>query len=320
MKITILSHDLYGFNAHIAQHLLTLGHEVTYISTTDFHFEYRSLWHKTSNALSKTLLNKNSKKTALHLYIKEIIQNSGEQNITLVVDPAHFTKDILKTVRAHSKKMIAYNYDSTAILEIPKGFCSFFDQVFSFDKQDCATYGFTFITNYNYFKRQAPLPTYPLKAFTIQSLSQDRIHTLNKIGLAFHQLHFTPFLFIIYGKPYSEALSEMEFRKSRTNFEEIKKHFEEAEIIIDLVRDHQTGLSFRFFEAMAYQKKLITTNADVATYDFYDPNNILIVDRENPEIPDSFLRSQYVPLPESIYNKYTLETWVNTVFSLSSPN
>jgi len=47
---------------------------------------------------------------------------------------------------------------------------------------------------------------------------------------------------------------------------------------LDLVQGNQTGLSFRVFEAMALQKKLITDNKAIRNYPFYNPNNILILD------------------------------------------
>ena len=313
MKITVLSHDLYRFNKHIANQLLEDGHTVTYISTTDFSYQYKSIFHKFQNAFTKTFLKKNIKKKALNQYVLNFFRQHNMQDCTLVIDPAHFNFEILKHVRQCSDQMIAYNYDSTTILKIPKELLSFFDYIYSFDKKDCETYGFRFITNFNYFSKHKPLPQYKLKAFSIQSLSQDRIHTLSKIANELVKLRYSDFLFIIYGKKIEGACKQIEFRSSRTDFHDVQSLFENSEIIVDLVRDHQLGLSFRFFEAMAYQKKVITTNKDVATYDFYHPNNILIVDRDRPVISAEFLENQYQPIDEAIYEKYTLQNWIQTV-------
>ena len=88
-----------------------------------------------------------------------------------------------------------------------------------------------------------------------------------------------------------------------------------AEILVDLVRQNQTGLSFRFFEAMALHKKVITNNQTIKQYDFYNENNILLIDNENIIIPDTFLNSKYQPLPEELYKKYTVENWIATAFN-----
>ena len=87
-------------------------------------------------------------------------------------------------------------------------------------------------------------------------------------------------------------------------------------MILDLVRDNQIGLSFRVFEAMAFQKKLITSNKSIKNYDFYNPKNILIVDKSNLVFDNSFFETKYEPLPDDIYRKYTLDSWVENIFEL----
>ena len=65
-------------------------------------------------------------------------------------------------------------------------------------------------------------------------------------------------------------------------------------IILDIAHPHQKRLSFRPYEAMGLRKKLITTNKDIANYDFYNPNNIFIIDDVyNIHIPTDFITSNY---------------------------
>lgn len=70
----------------------------------------------------------------------------------------------------------------------------------------------------------------------------------------------------------------------------------------------------RTIETHGMRKKLITTNQNIKNYDFYDENNILIVDRKNPVIPYAFVESKYKMLPENIYDKYSLTYWIKTIF------
>lgn len=72
-------------------------------------------------------------------------------------------------------------------------------------------------------------------------------------------------------------------------------------------------MTFRVFEAIGLNKKLITTNKDIINYDFYNPNNIFIWDENIKEIPKDFLNKEYEKLPENIYRKYSLENWVKTI-------
>ncbi len=66
------------------------------------------------------------------------------------------------------------------------------------------------------------------------------------------------------------------------------------------------------------QRKIITTNQSIKNYDFYKPNNILIIDEKHITFKPEFFNTPYEPIPESVYNKYTLSIWVNVVFDLKS--
>lgn len=97
---------------------------------------------------------------------------------------------------------------------------------------------------------------------------------------------------------------------SKETMEIIKK----SRIVLDIQHPKQTGLTMRTLEVLGAQRKLITTNVEVSNYDFYNAQNILIVDRNNPSIPFEFITSPYVPVEESIYKKYSLDGWLNCIF------
>jgi hypothetical protein len=48
----------------------------------------------------------------------------------------------------------------------------------------------------------------------------------------------------------------------------------------------------------------------VMEYDFYNPNNILVVDFENINIPKSFFETPFEPIEEAIKEKYHLRAFV----------
>ena len=48
--------------------------------------------------------------------------------------------------------------------------------------------------------------------------------------------------------------------------------------------------------AIVSGKKLITTNSKIADELFYHPNNILIIDENNPYIDPDFIKSEIVPI------------------------
>jgi len=46
------------------------------------------------------------------------------------------------------------------------------------------------------------------------------------------------------------------------------------------------------------------------------PQNILVVDENNIEIPENFVTSAYVDIDETILSKYKVEHWVKPIFKL----
>lgn len=92
-------------------------------------------------------------------------------------------------------------------------------------------------------------------------------------------------------------------------------YYSKSLIQIDIQDPRQTGLTMRTIETLGARKKLITTNAHVKDYDFYHPDNILVVDRDNPVIDAGFLTSPYVAVPDEIYGKYSISSWLDSLLS-----
>src|SRR5690554_7065322 len=90
-------------------------------------------------------------------------------------------------------------------LPLPSDKITYFDKIYSFDKNDCEKYQFKFITNFIYIPKEEIKPNFDLKVFTIQSKSQDRMHTINKIADELDRLSIKNYEFHIYGKPSNKA-------------------------------------------------------------------------------------------------------------------
>jgi len=54
----------------------------------------------------------------------------------------------------------------------------------------------------------------------------------------------------------------------------------------------------------------------VVNYDFYDPQNFLVINPEHIEIPEDFVTSPYRELSSEIREKYQLDQWTQRVFEL----
>ena len=83
-----------------------------------------------------------------------------------------------------------------------------------------------------------------------------------------------------------------------------------TKVIVDIQSPLQTGLTMRTLEMVGLKKKLITTNIDIVNYDFYNPNNIMVISRDNPKLDKRFFESDYVDIPSEIYQKYSITSWI----------
>ncbi len=106
-------------------------------------------------------------------------------------------------------------------------------------------------------------------------------------------------------------ISDVRFRQmDRKKVYDIYNH---SCCILDVESKTQTGLTMRTIEILGLKRKLLTTNKDIVNYDFYHPDNIYIFDRNYPDIDNRFMEACYHQLPDEIYKKYSLSSWIKTI-------
>jgi hypothetical protein len=114
----------------------------------------------------------------------------------------------------------------------------------------------------------------------------------------------------IFDKKFSNSKIH-DFRFVSISHNEIENISNNSTAILDIQHPKNSGLTMRTIEiCLGLRKKLITTNTDIRKYDFYNENNILIIDRNFPIINKDFFKSSYEMLDEKIYDKYSINKWV----------
>lgn len=88
----------------------------------------------------------------------------------------------------------------------------------------------------------------------------------------------------------------------------------ESKCVLDINYTNQRSLSMRAYEAMAARRKYVTTNPEIMKYDFYNENNILVVDIKKPIIPRTFIDSPFVDIDAQVLHKYSVEGLVDDLF------
>jgi len=292
------------------------GCEVETIIYKDY--KYKNKKEKIINFLAKTFLNKNLKKIKGSEMNVSTIAPDAVYDYVFVICPEFLFPKELAYVTSKGKKSIVYYWDGFEHFPAYIATMKHFDEKFSFDPVDVKKYNLNFITNFYFAEGRNPNPEYDL--FFLGSYDS-RFTTIAKIVSAVEKQDKK-----IVVKIYSDRLEKVkeqvpeaiEIIDQYIPFEETKELMNKSKIILDIHKDIQHGLSFRVFEAMGFGKKLITTNADIVNYDFYDPQNIFIWTEATQSIPEEFLNSPYRELPQAIYKKYSQENWVKTVLDLKT--
>lgn len=235
-----------------------------------------------------------------------------------------------KLRKAHPEtKIVMYYWDSIANNHNVKGMLGCFDKVFSFDKNDCKEMNLEFLPLF-YIPQYADIAEKKVEQkydmMFAGTTHSERYEFVNGIASQIREAGgkcFTWFYFPSKINFYKLKIDNPKFRSAKIeNFEftpmsreRLLGYYAESRIQIDMQHPKQTGLTMRSIEALGSKKKLITTNPHVKEYDFYQPENILIVDRYNPVITKEFLNAPWKDISEEIYKKYSISSWLNTIFA-----
>jgi hypothetical protein len=307
MKILLVCKDIGGYARKLAAYL-SIDNDVCFIDT----FSMPDRFARSPKIIRRWLKHWDR----LRLF-KKTIRTSGRFDVALIINPAQIDpKQVTAGLQASDRK-IAYLYDSFSRWPMSREELAVYDQVFSFDPENAKSHGLKKLHNFIYDDYVADGDPDKYSACVVMA-GKDRVPALEALVREFDRLGITDCKFLVQSKPIPGAHPGITFFEQRMSLESVGELVKRSRIILDIAKPGQAGLSFRFFEAMASRKKVITTNQSVVVYDFYNPANILVIDEANPVIPERFITDPYVDVPEHIYQKYTLQGWVKTVFSRSS--
>ena len=324
MKICIISFDYWNYDHHIVSKLQEKGVDASHINMGAY--RYKNFGERFRNALSKIFLNKNIKHIKRQQYVLDSLAKLGPQDKILVLNPHNLDYETIKQIKSYTPYLISYLYDNLERFPV-KDRLDLFDKIYSFEDKDVNKYGFEKITNYNYLSEQ-PLQcdTIENDLFYITSYDKRRIKLLRRLASRLSALEIKSKIIVVGKQVWKEKMKQVssnslfnkyiQLRKKPIYIDEVLAEYKKNKVMLDLMRDGQEGLSFRVFEAMALEKKIITDNPSILNYDFYDPQNILYVDKDLEILSESFFKTPYKSIPAELFQKYTLDNWLKKVFDL----
>ena len=215
--------------------------------------------------------------------------------------------------------MVAYQWDGMSRFPEVTETIDFFDEFYVFDKNDIEsnskklsyTTNFYFDSYNNLFKNEIKYDVYFIGSYDNRTQDLIRMCTeLESMGLKINVLLATS------PKKHLKKYKFINYLKKSLTYHDNLEILSQSKIIIDLAhKDLHTGLSFRAFESVGYDKKMITTNKTVKNMDFYNPQNIFVFDDDRTDLIE-FVKSDYISIPETIKNKYSFTNWFNYMFKI----
>ncbi|WP_027387530.1 hypothetical protein [Chryseobacterium gregarium] len=311
-KITLIYPFAYGYIDFVVQELQSHKNiQVTDIKTDTIKYTYPNIFVKIWNGITK-LFGSNIKKKYFSNRILE--QITDKQDIIFVIRPDMLEVSLLKELKQNTKTFIAYFYDSCKKYPKQLEIVHFFDEIYSYEKEDIEKYHFIETSNFIYDEKLEPAEL-KYDIFNVSSYDS-RIDEIDRVSTELFDAGFKIYFVLFWFEKlmYPHLISTTEY----LSLKETKKLISQSKAMIDIQRQDQKGLSFRTFESLGYRKKLITTNIAVKNYDFYHPDNILVIDSNNlnPDEIKKFLESDYVEIAQDIINKYTVGSFTKKIFKL----
>lgn len=232
-------------------------------------------------------------------------------------------------------RFLYYSWDSLKNFKNGEVKLSYFDKAYSFDRLDTVNIPHVrhlplfYISVYEAMAaRQAEKNANDIGMLFLGTVHSDRYAVVRRIVATARRAGMTlpVYTHFYYQSKWVMAVRKLFDRDFRAipwkdvqwhslNKQQILDLFSRSEIVLDIHHPGQTGLTMRTIECLGAGKKMITTNADVVSYDFYRPENILVVDRQTTDLPADFLRSAYVSLPDDMYCRYSLRSWLAEIFA-----
>lgn len=147
------------------------------------------------------------------------------------------------------------------------------NEIFTFDKQDAEKYGFTYrgFDYYSATKRHAKVENLTTDIFFVGGLKGNRttsiINTYKHLASNGIKCNFKV---MEYNKktPLPDGISKIV--GGWIPYSQIIKSLDETNCILDIAQEMQHGASLRYFEAICYNKKLLSNNPEITTFPYFN--------------------------------------------------
>lgn len=324
-RVLLIAPRFFDYEQEIAKELIRTGHLVDVLPDRPF-----------NSPLIKAVMRFRPEMggyRACDRFFADHIEQFGRSHYKtiLVVQGEGVTGNMLGALRKAypQARLVFYTWDSIENKPFSKRNLSFYDACSTFDPVDAKKYGMYFRPLfYTDGFDQPPDTECTYDISFIGTVHSDRywiVHELLK------QLppDTRTFIYLYLQAPWMYDLRRMftktvdgakreDFRYEPLSKDVVQTTFFRSRAVLDIEHVNQRGATMRTMEALGSKRKMVTTNATLRDYDFYNPVNIQIIDRKAPCLNHEFLQTPYQALPEEIRQKYSMRQWIREVCDIGN--
>ena len=322
-KVLMFAPNFFGYRERIAQELRDMGWVV------DLYDE-----RPNNGAFCKVMLRLNCGlyRGKVLSYYRSVIRENAEKDYDYVfvikseaINEAVFSE--LKQAYPRAE-FVLYLWDSVENVPDGEKKIRLYDRVLTFDPVDAKDYGLEFRPLFfgkDYESRPEKQDAYIYDVAFVGTAHSARPRIAKQLQQqcrsrgsdSYHYLFLPHRLVFFYNKLLNRDYRQVtsgDIHYTPLSAQTIREIYGKSRSILDVEHGAQRGLTMRTIEMIGMGKKLITTNQSIREYDFYDPNNICIIDRENPVVEESFFHTDYAPIPAKILSRYSIRAFVQDIF------
>lgn len=253
----------------------------------------------------------------------------------LTVHPYLF--DVLRK-RNPDIRIILYLYDRVQGMYQVDRFFKYYDAVFSFDQYDVEKFGIKYLPIYWVPNTSNVEPKYDVFGFaTYSMIKSERNDIFRDVKEIIQNNGLTEYIKLVYrkkvtnrilyqikhyikkmlGRP-SIPLSDIDsglITDTPITPVEFRKIIQNSRTVLDIQPDYQEGFTARFMWALGLGKKIITTNANVTNYPFYDSRQFFIYNESGDLV--SFIERPFEMEEgnKKLIQKYRIDNWIKTILN-----
>lgn len=312
----------FGYEQEIAAELRRRGAQVDFLADRPFD---SPLLHAAARFSRRAVLMHTERE-----YRRSLAEFAGgSYDHVFIVNGQTMPRGLLAEIRRDNPRarFTLYMWDSLANRRDALGLLDLFDRAFSFDPDAARAHAMRF------------RPLFFAPAYEAPDEPQEIVHDISFIGTAHTDRHAVVsrldatldpqvrrfwylylqarWVWLAYraSNPAFRGAPMADFRFTSLPRAEGVRTFWQSRVILDIEHPRQTGLTIRTFETLGARRKLVTTNAGIRDYAFYDPALVRVIDRKAPQVDAGFLRDDAPGLDEAVRQRYSLAGWLDEVFA-----